>query len=302
MIKFLKNNIKLLLVSVLIAVITLFCADLYLHQKLDQSYNYKGYRGEIKDDKKEDELRIACFGGSTTFGYGVQSHETWPFYLEQYLGGNTSVINLGMNSQGILGITADIKNYENLHYDIALIYDGYNDRNPLEFNTYSPREEDFIFRNFGYKVILPLYLREKFEILFNDDEKVTFNGNASLPSKTNTQKYFFEQDSIADALGKKGKIVFSDYLNSLKNALTELTNQDKKVLCICQPESYNTTQQRETREFIKKNFPEVIYLNCSNSVNMSTFAYDGLHLNAAGNKTLAKAIGDSLRNYKVIER
>ena len=141
------------LIPVATAIVLLLAFDLVLHFHLakQSGYNLQGFRGDAKPKKAEHV--IACFGGSTTYGFGVRKNESWPFYLEEQLrtfGQNVCVLNLGSNEQGIYGINFDVEGYDYLNYDIALIYTGYNVLNPYEFNTFSLRGGDIFFRLFHY--------------------------------------------------------------------------------------------------------------------------------------------------------
>lgn len=72
-------------------------------QAQQASHNSFGFRGpETTWSKPEGVLRIACVGGSSTYGEGVSSNEhTWPTHLETLLASATAegqyeVINLGV--------------------------------------------------------------------------------------------------------------------------------------------------------------------------------------------------------------
>ena len=143
------KNVLFWFVSIVIAVVILLAIDLILHFQLDKQsgYNLQGFRGD--SGPKDADYVIACFGGSTTYGFGVSKSEAWPFYLEEQLDNleqNVCVLNLGANAQGIYGINYDVEGYDYLNYDIALIYTGYNDLNPHEFNKYRFRGSDVFFR------------------------------------------------------------------------------------------------------------------------------------------------------------
>ena len=97
-------------------------------------YNYREYRGVVLGKKQVGELRVAAFGGGTAYGFGVSRDNAWPYQLGQLLkedGKNVAVANVGANSQGIYGVAYDVEAYDGiLDYDIALIYNGYNDSSP----------------------------------------------------------------------------------------------------------------------------------------------------------------------------
>lgn len=69
---------------------------------IEYAVNAHGYRGpDAPVEKPEGETRIACVGGSTTFGSGLAEEETYPFRLESRLRRRfperrTSVVNAGV--------------------------------------------------------------------------------------------------------------------------------------------------------------------------------------------------------------
>src|SRR5215470_11017427 len=88
-------------------VVALLALDVYLHWRTQYSagFNVWGYRGDTVGRKKPNETRIIVLGGSTAFGYGLPSNESWPYFLEQELGtrraslpagGAVRVVNLGV--------------------------------------------------------------------------------------------------------------------------------------------------------------------------------------------------------------
>jgi len=95
------------------------------------AYNSKGYRtAEFK--KTKSLFRIACFGGSSTWGAGNNNDETWPFYLQQYIDSSFSnkyeIINAGFGGYTTSLILNLIKNeFVNYNPDMIIIYNGYNE-------------------------------------------------------------------------------------------------------------------------------------------------------------------------------
>lgn len=58
-------------------------------------HNLDGFRGN-EFTRVKTTHRIACIGGSTTYGIGVGDDETWPFYLDQLLQPDCEVLNFGV--------------------------------------------------------------------------------------------------------------------------------------------------------------------------------------------------------------
>src|SRR5213075_3141140 len=67
--------------------------DAYLHSRVqnDGGVNVWGYSGPSIGAKAAGEIRVAVFGGSTAFGYGVRWDEAFPHYLQSLLNRNTRV-------------------------------------------------------------------------------------------------------------------------------------------------------------------------------------------------------------------
>ena len=114
---------------------------------------------------------VAMLGGSAAFGFGVDEDEAIPHYLEQTLNAigagegsasnvvSFSVINLAFNSESAASFRPTLEDYRFLDYDLAILYEGYNDL--LE----RPKSDGFrrgslTFRWTGYLPVLPLVARE----------------------------------------------------------------------------------------------------------------------------------------------
>ena len=146
----------------------LLCADLILHYRAEKSagLNRFGYRGPAVGGKQDGELRVVMVGGSTVFGYGVAWNESIPAYLETALEARlqrpVTVVNLGFNNEGAYAFRPNLEDFAYLDYDVAVLYEGYNDLPGDEGPNRSVyRRDSAIYRAFGYYPILPLYLEEK---------------------------------------------------------------------------------------------------------------------------------------------
>lgn len=154
--------VSLLLVGLLVA-------DLYVHRRAERSagLNRWGYRGPVVGTRSPGELRIAVLGGSTAFGYGLPWSEAAPAVLERHLnarsqGPRVSVVNLGFNNEGAYSYRFTLEDFAFLDYDVACLFDGYNDLMGDDGpNTALYRHDSAVFRLTGYFPILPLVLAEK---------------------------------------------------------------------------------------------------------------------------------------------
>ena len=103
--------------------------------------NNYGLRGvDFDREKPSNTYRIFTVGGSTTYGGGVNDHETWPFYLQQEFNRlnlltNVEVINAGIMSaetnQELEIIRERLIEFEP---DLIVMYDGWNDAIHLTVN------------------------------------------------------------------------------------------------------------------------------------------------------------------------
>lgn len=94
-------------------------------------YNSKGFRTPEFADTP-DKIRLACFGGSSTFGAGSDDHQTWPAFLQRHLDqanpGRYEVINCGFGSYDT-GLIKNLLHSEVFGYQphAVVIYSGFND-------------------------------------------------------------------------------------------------------------------------------------------------------------------------------
>jgi hypothetical protein len=149
-------------------VLLLLVADLVVHHRAEKSagLNRRGYRGPVVPRKQPGELRVVMVGGSTVFGYGVAWNESIPALLEPKLRDRlhrpVTVVNLGFNNEGAYAFRPNLEDFSYLDYDVAVLYEGYNDLPGDEGpNRAVYRRDSAIYRLTGYYPILPLYLEEK---------------------------------------------------------------------------------------------------------------------------------------------
>lgn len=271
-------------------------------------YNCRGFRGNLF--YSDSTLKIACFGGSTTYGYPVHFEETWPFELQNILRNKNypvDIINFGVNSQGIYGINYDVKEYMNYEWDIAIIYNGYNDFDPTVNNQYSFGESDFIFNLTGYKFIIPHYINDKLSAYLNSQKstKVLFEksvSNSDLRSKIiNKYKLY---DSLAINWKKSHQEApYQAYMSTLQATFDELLKQEKKVFMVAPPGLGNTVLHKGIQKMIQEKYQSIKYINASNFINLKDkeLCLDGMHLSAKGNKTIANKLAPYLL-YSVIQK
>ncbi len=319
----------------------LLAVDVYLHSRVegDGGVNVWGYRGPAIGRKAGNEVRIAVFGGSTAFGYGVRWNEAFPFYLQARLneaGGARRyvVVNLGAPGQGAFGFRYDLADYAYLRYDLAILYEGYNDLGATDLpnavpprdsvNTLLWRRQSPVFRATGYMPVLPLVFREKAMQLRSGGHldaayrgHVVFKpGLAARASADALQTAAAIAESVGAALGRltgdaaqaaqAGALdirTWRSYIDNVLAAVRFARSHGVKVIVVTQPYASDShvAQQRALASALTSAFggdAGVKYVNLGRSVDLRdrTIAYDGLHLVARGNERIAAGLVGPVRD------
>jgi lysophospholipase L1-like esterase len=293
---FRNKNTKWVLLIVFVFALAL--SDYFLHGY----YNIEGYRGDSLGDKKVGEYRIACFGGSTTFGFGGPADASWPQQLQALLraSNNFSVVNLGANNQGIYGINYDVQHYSYLNYDMAILYNGETDRSPDVLSTLNFRGDDVFCEYFGYKTMLGFYIKEALRRLTpvaKEERKLVFDASVKTDSsEANVSSYYQAFNNRAIALLDSGKTPYAAYIAQMEEVLNYLVTRKIRTVVVCQPGAYESVQQHCVRDLLHRKFEGLVqYVNLSELFpSMQLVSIDGMHLTASGNKRVALALRDSL--------
>ena len=292
--------------------------------------NIWGYRGPRVPRKAAGEHRLVVLGGSTAFGYGVDWEKAFPAQLEADLrprsrnGAPVTVVNLGMNSQGRTAFRYTLEDYLNLQYDAAIFYEGYNDLGDAP-NEYVGRRDSPVFRLFGYYPILHIAIQEKAMALRTGGDI-----NSAYAGKKTVFKPGLGARTSADALDAAGAIsrslteqlgrlsktppaatsfanvhvanlgcseLYAYYCASVHDAVKFALDHQKKVLVVTQPyiNPSHRAQQRDMRAMLAAQFggnPAVGYVDLGDLISLPNpaLAYDGMHLNADGNRMVGEAL------------
>ena len=309
----------------LVLLIGLLGADIYAHWRTQNvaGVNVWGYRGAPVSAKRAGETRVAMFGGSTVYGWGLPAHESIASFLEQRLnasaaGRRFSVVNLGAPGQGAFGFVTDLADFEDLDYDIVCFYEGYNDLGPITIrgrdNYLLWRRESPVFRWTGYYPILPIVLREKADLLtgggHTKDGEVRFR--PGLGSRVAGGAMRAVAAVTGDLAGKVGGLTpappnapedgvcaepWARYCGSVRDAITWALSRDKRVIFVTQPyiSDAHKTQQANVAAMLTNRFgadSRVTYVNLGDAIDMRNLdiVYDGVHLIASGNDTIASRL------------
>jgi hypothetical protein len=318
----------------LVATLTVLLAvDVYLHGRYERSagFNVWGYRGRSVGRKKTSEYRLVLLGGSAAYGYGVSADEAIPAVLERMLRMRVqsplvTVVNLGYNNEGAYSFKATLDDYAWLRYDLALLYEGYNDLNYWRPNTQVFRHDSPMFRLTGYLPIFPIVFKEKAAAmvsggdpgaLYRRDQKTTFH--ASLAAKTGATLLTTTADVASSLEAQLGRMSaeppphvdsgaqtgcgrWSAYCGSIELAIESARRHRAQVMVATQPylrageytQSVHREQQEALRSFLMRRFgtaADVKYVDLGDAVDLENphLSFDHMHLRAEGNARVAAA-------------
>ena len=324
-----------LFLSILVPLAALLAADVFLHTRFQRTggVNIWGYRGPVVHGKKPGERRVAVLGGSSAYGYGVNGADALPARLESKLNGGdrpTSVVNLGYNNEGAYSFRFTLADYLYLDYDVAILYEGYNDlMGDAGLNLSVFRHESPVFRTTGYLPILPLVFREKAaSILYRGDigqmydelrtgKKVVFKASVADRAKAGALNATANVgDAIERQLGRMSPQrppsvsspdesgcprPWAEYCQSVLTAVEFGLQHGKRLLVVTQPYLADKAgvrqveQQQAMASAVQRRFGadrRVAYFNAGTVVDLAdpALSFDRMHLTAPGNDRLASAL------------
>lgn len=318
--------------SSVLAVAAVFALDCALHRRFESAagLNVRGYRGPVLGRKQPAERRIVVLGGSTAFGYGVGPSESFPACLERMLCESMQgrcpvrVANLAYNNEGAYSFRPTLEDYRGLGYDVAILYEGYNDLDKRP-NRRIYRRSSPIFQLTGYLPILPVVLHEKMLLLKTGGsleaayqetptvfkpslgQRAAAAGiegalavNASLERQLGrlTDRPL-PPPSATDGCGEPW--VF--YCQGIASAIDYALSRRAAVIVVTQPyvSDRHRQQQQATRAMLRQRFgaePRVRYVDLGADVvdlKNPSICYDGVHLTARGNEQIARRLVEPVR-------
>ena len=316
------------MLSLVLTVAALGAVDEFLRRHYAESLglNRWGYRGSVVGPKERGERRVVVAGGSTTFGFGVSTRESFPAYLARRVaalrppGAPVTVVNLGYPKEGAWSLRFTLDDYAYLHYDVAVIYEGYNDLRRL--NTQAFRHDSPVFRATGYLPILPLVLSEKARaIRYGGDLGERFGREDPVFRPALADK------AASGALKAAGEVArglehvlgpltrdrptpgimtsgdgtcaegFGPYCEAVRVAVEVALAHGARVLVVSQPYISDThvRQQANLAAMLRERYgrdPRVAYLDLGPAIDLRdrTIAWDGMHLTPPGNAVIAERL------------
>jgi hypothetical protein len=314
----------------------LLAVDMYLHTKYQTSagFNIWGYRGPVAGRKQPGEYRVVVLGGSAAYGYGVTWDQAIPALLERRLaaaaprGRTFRVINLAYNTEGAYSFAFTLRDYASLNYDLACLYEGYNDLlgDPKAPNVSIFRHESPVFRLTGYLPIFPIVFKEKAAAmlsggdvgaLYRSQDKTVFRPTLATQAAAGVLRTTAEMgQSLERQLGRATpepphrmgevdqtgcKYPLGQYCQSVAAGVRTALAANHQVLFISQPYEIGESlrprhveQQREAAAMLARTFggdPRFRYVNLGEAVDLAdpAMSFDRMHLTAAGNQRLTES-------------
>jgi len=310
--------------SLVVAVAALGVIDALLrgHYAASVGLNRWGYRGAVAGAKQPGERRVVVLGGSAAFGYGVSPADSIAAQLERRLrerraDAPITVVNLAFVKEGAWSFRATLADYAYLRYDLALLYEGYNDlRRP---NTRAFRRDSPVFRLTGYLPYLPLVLTEKARAIryggdlgerfgredpvFRPDlaDRATAKALKAAAEVTRSLERVLgplSPERVAPgppvAAGASCAEPFRHYCEGVRAGVDEALGRGARVLVVTQPHlsDAHVDQQRHLAALLRARYGgdrRVAHLDLGGAVDLRDRAlvFDGMHLTPSGNAAIA---------------
>ena len=296
---------------------------------INYTINSKGFRNKEFNEKKDSDIRIISFGGSSTMGIETPDDLTYPAQLENIFKNNdydVEVLNFGFGSKG-LNFLKDLFFHEAIKYkpNFITIYSG---RNPALYDSSSSKVAKEKIENLYIKKLnlflinnvmtfrLLSKINNRLTYMYVSPDKIVSPYNKNLRHNLNyfTDKYKNDIEQIINVSNKlKIKVVLIKYalflnpeiqreLNnkSIKELMLILKNLNaEKIYDLDYSESFwivtVTVLNKQLEKF--KNRENVIIVDPTEKLtsNKSHFE-DYVHLTSKGNEVMAELIFDAIKN------
>ncbi|MBI3493690.1 MAG: SGNH/GDSL hydrolase family protein [Acidobacteria bacterium] len=317
------------MISLVVSVGLLLAVDVYVHAKFsDTGLNIWGYRGPTVGRKRPGEIRIVVAGGSTVLGYGLPWDAAFPHQLELALNAGSappaphfSVVNLGYSNDGAYSFRYTLNDYAYLNYDLAVLYEGYNDLGGPYRGAI--RHGVALFRWTGYFPMLPMVATEKMMALRAGDlraayrgDKVTFRPNAVARTEAALLEKSLELYKSLEAQATKWQSSpapplpdddgcdprWAFYCHSMHVGIETAVARHSRVIVVTQPylEESHRRQQSDLRKMLALRYgsnPRVTYVNLGDLLNIHDpqYCWDGMHLTERGNELVGRALAPAVQ-------
>ncbi len=278
---------------------------------LNFSVNAMGFRGEnISLSKPARTFRIACLGGSTTYGSADKGDATtWPAQLEQELNNSlpagSPYKSVEVINAGVVGYTS-MESFVNfkmrvmpLEPDLVILYHGINDARVIDRPDFQPD-----YSHVRMPWVRPVASRS--DVLFGWSHLYGWiRGQASIPTVDDATMKPFLGERLAESEERTG-------LTTWRRTLTELTSLARGNGVHVMLTSFAYTRELKHRkkwmlsafrvvdkmnaitEELARNL-DTLFTDVSEAVGTRQgFFVDSVHLSAAGNRRIARAVGQEI--------
>lgn len=274
------------------------------------------------------------------YGYAVEPSDTIPVFLERDLRAATgsdrfSVVNLAYNAEGAYSFTFTLRDYAYLRYDLAILFEGYNDLVDEPRNTSVFRHQSPVFRTTGYLPIFPLIFREKAAALLSGGDvnalyregKTVFRPPWTARAGANALKTAAAFESaLEQQLGRASRTPQPPgpvretgceqgalYCQSIAAAVDTGRALGAQILVGTQPyevgsvRARHVEQQKEMAAMLSRRYAGdrgVAYINLGETLDLSDerLSGDRMHPTAEGNSRLAAALVPAVLKMAAADR
>jgi len=219
------------------------------------------------------------------------------------------VLNLGFNNEGAYSFKFTLKDYAYLEPDVVVLYSGYNDVKNIE-NKIIFRHRSPVFLWTGFLPLLPSLTIDKLTVwkreLSGSDERTIFE-----PPDVKTIKNGDELRKQVGSLTQKDTTTdattatcaeWQFYCEQISETVSVALKDGKRVLVVTEPYLSNdhVAQQAAIANMLSVRFaenPNVHYLNLGTVVDLrdTSLCWDGMHLTEEGNRRIAAALAQPVR-------
>jgi hypothetical protein len=246
-------------------------------------------------------------------------------------------VNLGYNNEGAYSLRFTLEDYLYLDYDLAILYEGYNDvqLTPPEANRQVFRRDSPVFRLTGYLPIFPIVFKEKAAAMLAGGEagaaydastKTVFRpglaarGAAGVLSTLSGVSETIGQQANGVAAPSHRETPTRDasgcafpwtlYCESMAAAIEFARAHGIAVLVVGQPEMpphasgrlRHDQQQQELSAMVERRFgtdSKVRYVSMRGVVDTSdpSKSFDLMHLSVDGNRLVAQRLAAAVREF-----
>jgi lysophospholipase L1-like esterase len=282
----------------------LLALDLYLHYR--HGVNLWGYRGPVLGPKAPGERRVAVVGGSTAWGYGVTRADAFPAILERRLdevrhrqgAGPVRVANLAYNNEGAYSFRFTLEDYAYLHYDVALLYTGYNDlgwsARDGPGNRQVIRRASPVFRLTGYWPLIPVIVPR---VLGWSWDREAGDRTFAIEGRRRRGRRADPGAGGPAAAGDLDGEGWAYYCWSVRTAVEYALGRGARVMVVTQPfiSPPHVAQQRALGTMLRTAFGgdrRVRHVDLGGALDLrdAVLTFDGMHLTPAGNARIAEAL------------